>query len=253
MAYRPVVAPPPGAPPMMMFTQPQGSVPAAPVTCRQGTSALLLNFDGANGSTTMTDSSVFARTATRFGNAQLSTAQSKFGGSSLLLDGSGDYLQFPVTELWLPPTGLTIQAFIRPQTVSAVKVIATTRPTTGFTTTGFSLFTNASGQLSFVGWDATGTVTLNLVGATAMPVNTWAHVAVTRNSGVWRLFLNGALQASGTPAGTITQATSQGLFIGTDPAVAGRDFFGHIDAFQFHVGPPEWVANFTPPTVAPTP
>jgi hypothetical protein len=53
---------------------------------------LLLHFNGANGSATFTNSSSNARTVTPSGNAQISTAQSVFGGSSLLLDGSGDYL-----------------------------------------------------------------------------------------------------------------------------------------------------------------
>jgi hypothetical protein len=54
--------------------------------------SLLLHGDGTNGSTTITDSSLTPKTVTAVGNAQISTAQSKFGGASILLDGSGDYL-----------------------------------------------------------------------------------------------------------------------------------------------------------------
>lgn len=50
----------------------------------------LMHFDGANGSTTITDQK--GLTWTVAGNAQISTAQSVFGGASLLLDGSGDSL-----------------------------------------------------------------------------------------------------------------------------------------------------------------
>ena len=50
----------------------------------------LLHFDGADGSTTFTD--VKGHTFTAAGNAQIDTAQSLFGGASLLLDGSGDYI-----------------------------------------------------------------------------------------------------------------------------------------------------------------
>jgi hypothetical protein len=49
---------------------------------------LLLHADGANGSTTFTDSSSAARTVTANGNAQLSTANARFGASSGLLDGN---------------------------------------------------------------------------------------------------------------------------------------------------------------------
>lgn len=51
----------------------------------------LLNFEGADASTTILDD--FGNTWTAVGNAQIDTAQFKFGGSSLLLDGTGDYAE----------------------------------------------------------------------------------------------------------------------------------------------------------------
>ena len=51
---------------------------------------LLLHFDGSDGATTTTDSSNNERTITLAGDAQLDTAQKKFGTASLLLDGNGD-------------------------------------------------------------------------------------------------------------------------------------------------------------------
>jgi hypothetical protein len=54
--------------------------------------SLLLHCDGTNGSTTFTDNSPSPKTVTAFGNAQISTARSQFGGASGLFDGSGDYL-----------------------------------------------------------------------------------------------------------------------------------------------------------------
>lgn len=57
---------------------------------------LSLHAEGANGSTTFTDSSLSARVATVIGNAQLSTALSVVGGaSSALYDGTDDNLTFP--------------------------------------------------------------------------------------------------------------------------------------------------------------
>ena len=62
-----------------------------------GNVSLLLYGDGANGSTTITDSSPTPKTVTAVGNAQISTAQSKFGGASIAFDGAGDYLIVPST------------------------------------------------------------------------------------------------------------------------------------------------------------
>ena len=50
-------------------------------------------MDGADASTTITDVSNTPVTTTAYGNTQIDTAESKFGGSSLKFDGSGDYTQ----------------------------------------------------------------------------------------------------------------------------------------------------------------
>ncbi|MEL0120796.1 MAG: LamG domain-containing protein, partial [Opitutae bacterium] len=52
--------------------------------------SLLLKGDGTNGSTTIVDSSPSPKTVTAVGNAQISTAQSKFGGSSIKLSEAGN-------------------------------------------------------------------------------------------------------------------------------------------------------------------
>ena len=52
------------------------------------TRGALLNFEGADASTTMLDD--FGNTWSAVGNAQIDTAQFKFGSSSLLLDGNAD-------------------------------------------------------------------------------------------------------------------------------------------------------------------
>lgn len=59
---------------------------------------LLAHFDGADTSTTFTD--VMGHTLTANGNAQLDTAQKKWGTASLLLDGTGDYVTSPSSDDW---------------------------------------------------------------------------------------------------------------------------------------------------------
>ena len=54
---------------------------------------LLLNFNGSDGATTTTDASAIGQTLTFFDNAQISTDQNKFGGSSLELTGASDHVQ----------------------------------------------------------------------------------------------------------------------------------------------------------------
>ena len=86
---------------------------------------LLLNGNGTNGSTTFTDSSNSSHTVTASGNAQISTTQSKFGGSSMYFDGSGDYLviaQDTSTDL-SGVVDFTIEAWVRPANVSGTRTI----------------------------------------------------------------------------------------------------------------------------------
>lgn len=54
--------------------------------------SLLLHCNGVDGSTTFTDRSSSPKAVTAYGNAKISAAQSKFGGTSAYFDGVGDYL-----------------------------------------------------------------------------------------------------------------------------------------------------------------
>jgi hypothetical protein len=77
--------------------------------------SLLLHMDGSNGSTTFPDSSSNGLTVTRYGNAQISTAQSKFGGASAYFDGAGDYLELPNpnTAIGAVAGDFTIECWVR--------------------------------------------------------------------------------------------------------------------------------------------
>ena len=67
--------------------------------------SLLLHMDGSNGSTTFTDNSSNGFTVTANGNAQISTAQSKWNGASGYFDGAGDFLTVPVNSAFELGTG----------------------------------------------------------------------------------------------------------------------------------------------------
>ena len=82
-------------------------------TVGDSTVSLLLHMDGANNSTTFTDRSYSPKTVTAFGNAKISTAQSKFGGASAAFDGSGDYIEFDRgTDLQFGAGDFTIEGWV---------------------------------------------------------------------------------------------------------------------------------------------
>lgn len=204
--------------------------------------SLLLHGDGANGSTTITDSSPTPKTVTAVGDAKISTAQSKFGGSSIAFDGSGDYLSIPSNiDFRLGAENFTIEFWIRYNTVSGVQILFDTRPTAG---TGLypviysngatlSYFTNASDRITV----------LNAVAAGA-----WYYVALVKNSGLTKLYLNG-LQVGSAYADSNDYLCGPLLFIGNDsytPALYA--FNGYIDDLRITKGVARYTANFTPPT-----
>src|SRR3989338_6322305 len=75
---------------------------------------LMLHMEGADAGTTFTDTETTPKAVTANGNAQIDTAQSKFGGASGLFDGAGDYLTIPSSSAFDFGTGnFTIDFWVR--------------------------------------------------------------------------------------------------------------------------------------------
>jgi len=158
---------------------------------------------------------------TFFGNAKLSTAQKKFGESSLLLDGNGDYLQIShPTEFDL--TTYTFEAWI----------YLPTTPTTEYS----MIFANV-GQNSYWGLRTVAGVTRltsydgstinEQTTGTGIPLNTWTHVAWSRSGSTIRAFMNGVIVHTGTSNAT---PNVTGITIGYSDSYANQYFFnGYID------------------------
>lgn len=190
---------------------------------------LLLSADGANNSTSFTDSSNAARAITANGNVKISTDQSKFGGSSIYCDGSSDFLSFTAISIG---TGddCTLEAWIYPTSTADRGIF-------GHSSTAINMqpLTLLSGALQAF-WDGT-----TLAGAT-VTANTWTHVAITRSGGILRLFQNGTLTAtsSSNTKAVALDRVGQTRFRG--------DFIGWIDEARVTVGLARYTATFTAPT-----
>lgn len=180
---------------------------------------------------------------TRAGNAQLTNAKRKFGGAALLLDGSGDYLTTPSTSGLTASADVTIEAWVYPTASKALMAFCTKRPATGNTEFGFWI---DSGKLRAIGYNA-NLLMVEALGVTTVPLNTWSHIALSVVGNIWRLFLNGVLDASATATGAIGSNTEL-TYIGRDRLNTARDFSGYIDEFRFTVGVGRYTTNFPLPT-----
>jgi hypothetical protein len=201
--------------------------------------SLLLHGNGTNGSTTITDNSPSPKTVTAVGNAQISTAQSKFGGSSILLDGNGDFLSAP-SSIDFSDFGLTnwtLEAWIYVLSSKNQMIINLTNTLTSNSGLGFSL--SDGNNLKLDNGIAAG------INAGSVSLNAWVHVAAVRNSSTTTAFVNGL------SVGTTTQTPniSQFAYVGRAADSSVPQFFnGYIDDLRITKGVARYTANFTPPT-----
>ena len=211
--------------------------------------SLLLHGNCTNGSTVITDSSGSPKTVTAGGNAQISTAQSKFGGSSIAFDGAGDYLSAGILEDWTflnDGTAFTVEAFVRGSVFSGNRVIAST--IVNSSSVGIFLSVN-SGKASFrIARGSTGNFALSLEDDTVLSVDTWHHLAfVLTAEGVGAIYVNCTLEESGTASSFSLSRPSYPLAIGANPNIS-LFFNGYIDDLRITKGVARYTANFTPPT-----
>ena len=229
--------------------------PAAPAVSLANVS-LLLRGNGANASTTFTDGSLNAFTVTPFGNAQISTAQSKYGGSSMLFDGTGDYLTIPNnTALDLIGGAFTIEAWLYPTITKsdACRIFSTGGGAVGWSaTTGIHVNLQLSTLAGILKFEISNNTTspINIVTNNNVPINTWTHVAaVYDGANNVKLFINGQMESFtiATPARPSTNPTAAVATIPGELGVVSSAFQGHIDDLMVSKGVARYTSSFTPP------
>jgi hypothetical protein len=213
------------------------AAPAVPTDPNFANVSLLLHGDGANGSTTIIDSSPSPKTVTAVGNAQISTAQSKFGGASIAFDGTGDYLTIPTQTL---SGNFTVEAWVYLNNTSDTMLFS------GVSVNTQIRVNNPTGTLSVVSTSFPDLFILNPTSASFTSL-TWNHVALARSGTDTRLFLNG-LQVGPTQTAFTQefQIATFGAFRNTN-TFQGREANGYFDEIRITQAA-RYTASFTPPT-----
>jgi hypothetical protein len=210
-----------------------------------------------------------ARTLTATNQAQVSTAESKFGGASARFDGSGDYVTMTANSaVTFGTADFTWEFWFR--TVN--------KPTSGngrfpviFKNNGASTFTNGNNWLGVYDRHQTinntklsvfcptyyftsGSVAL-LTSTSNVSNNVWTHVAIVRDSGTFKLFYNGNLEATRTGTSWLNIDTASGtttfrdIRIGMGDVVNDNSYNGYVDEVRIS-SIARYSANFTPATSA---
>ena len=202
--------------------------------------SLLLHGNGPNGSIVFTDNSPSPKTVTAVGNAQISTAQSKFGGGSIAFDGTGDYLDVSSNSAFgYGLNDFTIEFWIYRNASTALQVFLDHRtgvatlfaPTIYIISNAIFYYTNGANRITG------GTVTLTQ----------WVHVALSRSSSSTKLFLNG-VQTGSTYTDTNNYIDSPVRVGGANDGSSVASTNGYIDDLRITKGVARYTANFTPPT-----
>lgn len=214
---------------------------------------LLLHMNGTDGSTSFVDSSSSAKTVTAYGGAAISTAQSKFNGSSGSFDGANTYLLVDDSPDWYLGTGeFTIEAFIRLTAQATTATIASQRGTdTNNHAWSFTASTVSGGQLQFR-YTSNGSSVVVRNPAWVPNLNTWYHVCVCRAAGTLRLFVDGVVINSAANGVDIFNSPKP-LMIGagnnnTTTTVPINFLNGYIQDLRITKGVGRYAGNFAVPT-----
>lgn len=195
---------------------------------------IVAHCNGADTSTTFTDSSQYARTLTATSPAQIDTAQSKFGGASGIFDGaSADVRAATAADLDFGTGDFTFDAWIRYNSVpGATQYLWAQDSIVSY------LAVSALGLI--VAWAAVG------FGVRAWTPSTgvWYHVAMCKSGSDVFLFIDGT--QLGTTVTSVTGDAGQDRFVfGAYPAGGWHN--GWMDEVRVS-NIARWVTNFTPPT-----
>ena len=211
--------------------------PTAPLTSDANTSLLLKGENGA-----IIDSTRKNDLET-VGNAQISTAQSKFGGSSMYFSNSVSSLRVPSSDAINFGSGdFTVEMWINPTVLNTYNGLFDMRHTSA--TPAPLLFDIRTGSKPYI-YINDGVV--NSTGTSVIPTNQWTHLALVRKSNNIRVYVNGIKDNDVTFSGTIN--SNLGLKIGAYYVDTTYDKFnGYIDDLRITKGVARYNANFTVPT-----
>ena len=204
----------------------------------------LLHGNGADGSTYIYDE--VYNPITVYGDAHISTAQSKFSDSSILFDGNGDYLRAPIVDL--SSGEMTMESWIYMNSMPTSDIWPS----------------NWSSHMSIIGVGSPGQGNgLNLVlgqtklilqsndvqilsGIHNISTGDWHHVATARdeNNDVY-LWVDGHIVATTNYANAF--GTGSYTYIGSETG-EGAFFNGHMQEIALLRGKARWKTDFAPPS-----
>lgn len=212
---------------------------------------LLCHFDGTDGSTSFVDQT--GKVMTAVGNAQIDTAQSKFGGSSGLFDGTGDRVTVADSEDWnFSNKAFTIEFFVRLNSKQYPQCFLSQGEGSGTGAT-FAFYTS-SGELRLR--TAYGASYIQSGVAWAPTLGQWYHICMERDgTGKLRVYVDGVMLFGNNDHAYTYNNSSFPLALGafgTENNFPTYDFNGWMDELRITKGVARYASDggFTVTTTA---
>ena len=218
------------------------TVPTAPLSAITNTQLLLNMADG------QAIDSTAQRNLSLENGTNISTAQAKFGNSSLYFDGTTDTATVIGSEnVDFGTANFTVEGWIRPASFSGYKPNIISKWTNGSRGWAVRLVASGSGFKMRFTFSTNGSNDSSLDATTVLAFDTWHHFAFVQNSNTVTCYANG------TANGTISCST---IFVSTNPIILGdwdsnaADYNGYIDDIRVTTGFARYTSNFTVPDAA---
>ena len=199
------------------------------------------------------DTKVFA-----FSPFALTTAYSAAThGGSMYFDGTGDYLTTPpgsfgstTLDTGAGTSDVTFECWVYNKGYSGSQYgrgIFTFYPNAGYGNSRFMFRLNNGGDQVNVFLYISGALPINTTSTALATPNAWTHLAFVRQSGTFKLYINGVLDFSSTGI-SASLNTFDKFDIGRNQDGSTPEFNGYISDFRYVKGTAVYTANFNPPT-----
>ena len=222
-------------------------------------------FDGSNGATTTTDSSNSSLSLTIQGSSEISTAQSKFGGSSLHVTnsnpegvyaaGAGSTINLTgdfTFEWWFYRIQVSVSnnqasgpIYGQSSTTTCdSKGLLVGYVSTSTSTTSGLLYGSSNGS----SWNVASAVVLG--NGSLGTVGQWVHLALVRSGSDWSFYVDGSRTYNGSLGSSTISAPGANILLGKSWDNASQ-MEGYWDDFRLTQGLARYTgASFTVPTTA---
>ncbi len=208
---------------------------------------LLLHFNGTSASTTVIDSSPSSAAITNHG-VTIDTSNYKLAGESGYFNGSS-YLNLGNNEnLFLKDHDFTLEAWVYPKSYSDYPSIIDCWP---YSNTNYSYdmrpySTNFKGHFLFT-YSTTGSDFHDLDSGVSIPLNTWTHLAVSRNGANLYMFVNGRVVKTYDIGSAYINDTKGNFMVGYNYNPNSTLYDGYIQELRVSIGIARWTSDFTLP------